>query len=795
MTGDTSQSFEPPDDYLTTMPAEVLVRILIFIDDGYAHRDILSLERTCRAFWSLLQNDNIWGLFRGDPPYCKSNANEEETHPPTNREGSFFKWCWGNIYSLGVDFDCGENLVLKYLGGIDGVRCVTSKLVDAMRPPPQHDAVDNPTILPLLQDDAILYLVEVIKNSVVLRLRKAYDLVVGSQRLGDGYPIVTANDLKRLDNIFLPWQEAIKGCSIPLGSHYCKRCFCNSDTQFWTWPEHNCCDDEFLGELDRCKLVRALAFTAEIVKFSGDVISTISAEILHDMAELVSIAIDEFLTNEVAVADAGTVINSDNNDVTMGATRFRLVQHNCVITRLQIKRAAESVGMRNIMGLRYLSDVWSPYDDSFYNELDDSHPESDDHVSGTASTQLLPNDSIIGTTTSSSALIGDNAYSFEEPCYLTIMPEEALKRILLFIDDKDAHRDVLSLERTCWAFRNLLQNDNVWVLCIDDRWRKEYLTDNVEDTNPPKNREMAFFKWCWSHINDETITDENLVLKYLGGLNGVRRVTSKVIDAMMLTQHTADHPTMPRLRNDAILYLVKVIENSLLLRLTRTKNLVVGSLRTGDDYPTVTADDMKRLDSIFLMNQGYVFDDCSIPHGSHYCTRCFCDSDTQFWTWPKHNCQGDEFLGELDRCKLVRALAFKAGIVKFSGDVISTISAEILHDMAVLVSVAVDIIFFNGPVDGCRMTYEVTDDSTDINSNNNEMRTMNDDNCRLGENEHLITRRHIKKAAEIVGLTNEKSVKYISDVWGSDDGELNLEPDESIPESDGGSESDDSNLE
>lgn len=72
---------------------------------------------------------------------------------------------------------------------------------------------------------------------------------------------------------------------------------------------------------------------------------------------------------------------------------------------------------------------------------------------------------------------------------------------------------------------------------------------------------------------------------------------------------------------------------------------------------------------------------------------------------------------------------------------------------------------------------------------------MNDDNCRLGENEHLITRRHIKKAAEIVGLTNEKSVKYISDVWGSDDGELNLEPDESIPESDWGSESDDSNLE
>mgnify|MGYP007043762484 CR=1 FL=1 len=71
------------------------------------------------------------------------------------------------------------------------------------------------------------------------------------------------------------------------------------------------------------------------------------------------------------VADAGTVINSDNNDVTMGATRFRLVQHNCVITRLQIKRAAESVGMRNIMGLRYLSDVWSPYDDSFYNELDE----------------------------------------------------------------------------------------------------------------------------------------------------------------------------------------------------------------------------------------------------------------------------------------------------------------------------------------------------------------------------------------------------------------------------------------
>ena len=790
MTGDTFFSIEEPPDYLTTMPEEVLERVFLFIDDKYAHRDILSLERTCRAFRTLLQNDNIWGLFRDkwqDLDYAYGAFGDawlemEEKFPPTKREKSFFVLCRKNILrhgrDLGIDFENNdENYLLKYLGGIDGVRRVTSKLADAMKPPSQH-AADHPT-MPRLQDDAILYLVKVIQNSVILRLRRALDLVVRSLRRGDGYPIVTADDLKRLDNIFLSQRQIFDDCSIPLGSHCCTRCFCNSDTQFWTWPEHNCCDDEFLGELDRCKLVRALAFTAEIVKFSGDVISTISAEILHDMAELVTIAIDECLTNEIAGAD-------HNNDTTMDNDNCRLGErnNNRVITRLHIYRAAYSVGRRNEWGLKYITnmrgtededdndDLWGPNDDDLDLEVDASHPAAEVCVPGTVS---------IGPPTSSVALFG-NTYSIVDPTnYLITMPEEVLVRILLFIDDKYAHRDILSIERTCLAFRNLLRNDNIWALFQDDDWC--IFDDDFAEMVyyfPPTTREMAFFPWCWDNIHDDGYfyDYENLVLKYLGGIDGVRRVTSKLVDAMMHPpQHTADNQLniLPLLQDDAILYLVKIIQSNVILRLTRARDLVYGSLRMGDGFPIVTADDLKRLDCIFLTSYQEGFQSCSIPNGKHKCTRCFCYSETQFWTWPEHNCCDDEFLGVHDRCKLVRALAFTAGILKLSGDVFSTVSTEILHDMAELVTIAFDVVY--GAVDD-RMMFGLTDDGTNINSDNNEM-IMDDDT-----NKHVITRRHIKRAAEIVGLKNLRSVKYMSDVvFGPD-----LEPDELIPESDVGSE-------
>ena len=131
------------------MPEEVLLRLLQYVDDTHAHRNILALERTCRVFRTMLQDDNIWACL-----FSQQCEHEEYEYPPTNRERAFLRMSIDNIrrYQDGAD-----NLLLKYLGGVDGVRCLTGKLLAAMEPPHEYSFPPQ-----MIRIDAIEYLVEVI---------------------------------------------------------------------------------------------------------------------------------------------------------------------------------------------------------------------------------------------------------------------------------------------------------------------------------------------------------------------------------------------------------------------------------------------------------------------------------------------------------------------------------------------------------------------------------------------------------------------------------------------------------
>ena len=326
---------------------------------------------------------------------------------------------------------------------------------------------------------------------------------------------------------------------------------------------------------------------------------------------------------------------------------------------------------------------------------------------------------------------GGTIISFEEP-NLNTMPEEVLLRLLQYVDDTHAHRNILALERTCRVFRTMLQDDNIWAL-----FSQSQCDEHEEYDYPPTNRDRAFLKMTIDNIQKYQDGADNLLLKYLGGVDGVRSLTGKLLEAMSNPDEYEDFPKRLCISGDAIEYLVEVIQCNVIDGLVRALLLAVEMLRSGDGYPIVTRRNVRLLGSC-----------CNIDLGYHVCTRMFRPMmsilDSSLWKWPEHDCLGDEFLGEEERQKLVRALAYRAGIAKMSGDAFSFISTVILHEMAVLMSYAADMC--DGDIeDAC--TIMVAADVTD-----DEMLSLVRSVPLPTEVKLVITPHQIKDAAEFMGM-------------------------------------------
>jgi hypothetical protein len=335
----------------------------------------------------------------------------------------------------------------------------------------------------------------------------------------------------------------------------------------------------------------------------------------------------------------------------------------------------------------------------------------------------------------------DGAHSFREPT-LVAMPKEVLLCVLQYVDDKRAHRSILALERTCQTFWQLLQDDNIWGVLAS------YDGSEVEEYHyPTTNRERAFLGMSIDNIRGYQIEDGNLPLEFLGGTNGVRRLVYSLLNAISLP-----NASLPRvhLHVEAIEYVTEVIQSNVILKLEGVLVLAIGDRdgAPGDGYPTVTGRDMRVYDRLFSSFHAYM--KCSIAHGHHVCERLFyypIDEERRFrrrgWQWPDHNCCGNEFLCENERQKLVRALGYRAGIVKMSGEVFSIISAEILHDMACLISRAIGMLYGD---EGDR-------DNMMVEAEGDDEMSIDDNYSPLGWNTLVILPHHIKDAAEMMGMT------------------------------------------
>ena len=235
--------------------------------------------------------------------------------------------------------------------------------------------------------------------------------------------------------------------------------------------------------------------------------------------------------------------------------------------------------------------------------------------------------------------------------------------------------DILALERTCKTFRDLLAKDETWEEI--GGW------GCVGHEHTPTARERAFIPNSLRQIRKFQRSTDNLLLEHLGGADGIRRIA-----ALLLMKVSEDFQMDPNgycihsedevkvvLRGDTIAYLTEVIQGHMITRLEKAHRIAIESLRPADGYPAITSRDFQLMDLLTLTGEtSNKFLHCSISRGHHNCKLISND-----------DCSDEQILGSEERRKLVRALAYRAGAVKLSGEVFAIVATEVLHHMAVLI--------------------------------------------------------------------------------------------------------------
>ena len=196
-----------------------------------------------------------------------------------------------------------------------------------------------------------------------------------------------------------------------------------------------------------------------------------------------------------------------------------------------------------------------------------------------------------------------------------------------------------------------------------------------------------------------------MICKYTDRANGLRHIIDKILVQMEKTvpgeavgrdaadgQHGAQMPLeFPQngfkvfLRGDSIAYLTGVVEQHMIQKLTNAMNLAIFRSRPAEShpYPTVSPDDLVFVEA---MRTDFELHCCVVGRHQtqqrHICQKLSLGSTPKKWVWPENDCMDDEIIGTKTMQRLVRAIAFRAGIVKLSGPAFECIAAEILHFLA-----------------------------------------------------------------------------------------------------------------
>lgn len=273
------------------------------------------------------------------------------------------------------------------------------------------------------------------------------------------------------------------------------------------------------------------------------------------------------------------------------------------------------------------------------------------------------------------------------PPSLSTMPSDTmLVNIFEYIAHNDNLPTFLALDRTCQSLHNLLGGTS-----SDDTWGKLFPTAlSMTCSNKTSVRDRVFIEVALEEIRKEQKSTENIILEYLGGADGVRRIVGDLIRKGQSIHEKAHFE--PMLRGDSIYYLVEVIQAHIISQLQKANNILlhksytIGSewIRIGGScvnnittlagysgeevqdfpYPVLSINDLLMVDvlsddvSCFGMGNRSSIASISIRREALI--------------------DDEQILGSEVKRRMVRALAYRAGIVMLSGNAFSLIANTVL---------------------------------------------------------------------------------------------------------------------
>ena len=278
------------------------------------------------------------------------------------------------------------------------------------------------------------------------------------------------------------------------------------------------------------------------------------------------------------------------------------------------------------------------------------------------------------------------------------LPETVLQKIFLYtFCSKSEPCHALPLERVCKAMHWALRPEGkFW-----DLLAPRFVFDHISTM-----RERGMWTVGLRKIRKYQKSDDNLILSVLeeyeegNAADNFRYVAASVMAKMMKSGRSrrplpnAQMGT-PRLRGDTVGYLAELLQARAIKRL---EEALLMALHAQREQIVVTRDDILKLDKLRMapsFGHGRM-PPCNVGMKQHhsipnFCS-CSCTSSSGIqWCWPEDDCLVDEILPAEARRKIVRRLAYRAGIVKLTSEVFDLVAAEMLHSLGVLLVDAFEV--------------------------------------------------------------------------------------------------------
>lgn len=302
---------------------------------------------------------------------------------------------------------------------------------------------------------------------------------------------------------------------------------------------------------------------------------------------------------------------------------------------------------------------------------------------------------------------------------LSALPDSLLVHVLQYLapqEEKqlaDCLQTFLAIDCTCRSLHNVLGKDEVWkdVFPVYTPMEFEFNTSA---------RERVFIIAALRRIKKEQKSTDSIILRSLAaGKDDLYGELHRIVQTFCENKLSAQYKVV--LQETTMFYLADIVGLHIIDKLKKANQLVVGTHSSKDkEYPQVCAKHLTLLDSLL-------------------------DTESTGYQVDIDYCRSIDLLGEAERQRMVRLLAYRAGIVKMSEEAFSIIANEVLQIILSLVADAVT----TADLQSQNNSSDFEDVDTDTSNVYAPLLGQPDEN---GKVECIIIPRHIKDAAVRNGL-------------------------------------------